>query len=109
MGNYKMYLDDVRELPEEFQKEWITVRSSSETISYVKAHGLPEFISFDHDLGGSDTTMVFLRWLERETNIIQENDPPEYVVHSSNPAGAANIRSFMESWKRFRNSCAENS
>ena len=93
---YKLFIDDVREPPSD---EWIVVRSSAEALDYVKNNGWPRFISFDHDLGGEDTTMIFLKHLVYEhwdgTTL-----PPDYVVHSANPVGAKNIVSFMESWKR---------
>lgn len=93
---YKLFIDDVREPPSD---EWIVVRSSAEALSYVENHGWPSFISFDHDLGGEDTTMIFLKYL-----VYKHWDgttlPPDYVVHSANPVGAKNIVSFMESWKR---------
>lgn len=62
---------------------------------------LPSLMLLDHDLGGeqaSETTMDFLRWLERETKYCEHYLPPEYKVHSANPVGKGNIVSFMESW-----------
>lgn len=93
---YRLFIDDVRDPPE---GEWVVVRSSSEALAYVKENGLPAFISFDHDLGGEDTTMVFLRKLV-DTVWNGDDIPPEYTVHSANPVGSKNIVSFMESWKR---------
>lgn len=93
---YKMFIDDVRNPP---PGDWVVVRSSNEAITYIQLNGMPAFISFDHDLGGSDTTMVFLRDL---VDMVWngEDNPPAYEVHSANPVGAKNIVSFMESWKR---------
>lgn len=93
---YKMFIDDVRMPP---QGDWVVVRSSNEAISYIQANGMPAFISFDHDLGGDDTTMVFLRDL---VDLVWngEDAPPAYEVHSANPVGRLNIVSFMDSWKR---------
>jgi hypothetical protein len=94
-----LFIDDIRDPPE---GDWIVVRSSSEGIEHIKANGMPCFISFDHDLGGEDTTMVFLRKLV-ETVWDGSEKPPEYTVHSANPVGSQNIISFMESWKRSIN------
>ena len=44
----KLYLDDVRDLPDE---SFDLARSYDEAVNYVKQHGIPPFISFDHDLG----------------------------------------------------------
>lgn len=93
-----MYIDDVR-TPD---NSWVVVRSSNEALEYIKNNGMPEFISFDHDLGGDDTTMVFLRKLVN--SVWNGNDaPPNYYVHSANPVGKLNIISFMDSWKKSLN------
>jgi len=54
---YRMFLDDERDPPEDGQ-DWLVFRSSSHAIGFMMIHGLPDFISFDHDLGGLDTAMV---------------------------------------------------
>jgi hypothetical protein len=93
---YKMFIDDLRTPP---PGDWVVVRSSSEAIAYIQMNGMPAFISFDHDLGGDDTTMIFLKDL---VDLVWngEDSPPAYEVHSANPVGSKNIVSFMESWKR---------
>lgn len=93
---YKLFIDDVRDPP---STDWVVVRSTNEALNYVQDHGWPDFISFDHDLGGEDTTMVFLKYLVYE-HWDGITTPPDYKVHSANPVGAENIKSFMESWKR---------
>jgi hypothetical protein len=91
----RLYIDDIRNPSEDY----IVLRSTEEAICFIKANGWPEFISFDHDLGGDDTTMVFLK---RLVNEIWDGRtmPPDYTVHSANPIGSKNIVSFMESWKK---------
>jgi hypothetical protein len=93
---YKLFIDDERTPATD---GWVIVRSSNEALTYIQNNGWPEFISFDHDLGGDDTTMVFLRKLvDQVWN--GDNLPPDYMVHSANPVGSKNIVSFMESWKK---------
>lgn len=93
---YKLFIDDERTPTTD---GWVIARSSNEALTYIQNNGWPEFISFDHDLGGDDTTMVFLRKLvDQVWN--GDNLPPDYVVHSANPVGSKNIISFMESWKK---------
>lgn len=104
---YNLFIDDLRCLADVklpgTDNVWHIARTSQEALQCLETMGcLPEFISFDHDLGGADTTMVFLRWLEYSTDYIQNSDPPGFQVHSSNPAGKLNIVSFMESWKKCR-------
>lgn len=100
---YILFLDDERTIEMVDRSVWpekthILFATSSEWAKWiVREHGVPVFMSLDHDLGGDDTTMKFLHWLAEDwfyTSI------PEYVVHSANPVGAANIVSFMDSWKR---------
>ena len=92
----KLFIDDVRNPPSE---DYSVVRSSTEAIQWIKDNGTPSFISFDHDLGETDTSMVFLHRFYNE--IWKEGDKiPDYTVHSANPVGSKNIISFMESWKK---------
>lgn len=95
--SYKLFIDDER-FPAENSGEWVIVRSSQQAISEVYQKGMPSFISFDHDLGGDDTSMKFLRWLLDELldDMIAFPVDFKYYVHSQNPVGAENIRSFME-------------
>lgn len=92
----KLFIDDMRDPPND---GWVVVRSSDAAINHVEQHGMPDFISFDHDLGGDDTTMVFLKKLY-EIASLNNLKPPEYQIHSANPIGKLNIQSFMESWKK---------
>jgi len=91
----RLFIDDIRNPSEDY----IVLRSSEDAIQFIKQNGWPEFISFDHDLGGDDTTMVFLKRLVNEV-WDGKTMPPDYIVHSANPIGSKNIVSFMESWKR---------
>ena len=93
---YKLFIDDVRDAPDNL---WTVCRSSHQAIEHIKVYGMPAFISFDHDLGGEDTTMLFLRRLVNELWDGKETQP-EYRIHSANPVGSENIKSFMESWKK---------
>ena len=42
-----LYLDDLRTTPEGFKR----VYNYKEFVAYLQHYGLPDFISFDHDLG----------------------------------------------------------
>lgn len=113
MKNWVLWLDDVRnptvsdqrELWEEFLKTdppfWCS--DVDQAIAMIKLHGLPSFMFLDHDLGNMawDTGMQFLKSLDN-LGYIENNDPPDYYIISANPVGAANIKAFMESWKKTR-------
>lgn len=76
--------------------DFIWCKSSLEAEEMVKELGPPKFMALDHDLGYTDTTMSFLRWLEKE----HSNNPPEWKCHSDNPNGCDNMDAFMDSWHR---------
>ena len=97
---WNLYLDDLRTPPAD--RDWVICRSTNEALAAISDLGLPGFISFDHDLGDEDTSMVFLRRLVNEL-WDGGTPPPVYQVHSANPVGVENIISFMESWKRSMN------
>jgi hypothetical protein len=88
------WIDDVRDAPSD---TWIVCRTSDEAIEAVKTHGWPVYMSLDHDLGGDDTVMVFLK---RLVNEVWDGDkrPPMWNAHSQNPEGVKNIKAFMTSW-----------
>lgn len=92
---YRLYVDDIR--TPESQSEWIIARSSAEAIDIVVMEGIPECMSLDHDLGGEDTAMVFLKAL---TALYPDGPVPDTLVHSQNPIGRENIISYINSWDR---------
>ncbi|GAB5526168.1 MAG: hypothetical protein Roseis2KO_40400 [Roseivirga sp.] len=51
----KLFLDDIRTIdmvyPTEQVPEFDLVRSYEDFVSYIEENGLPDFISFDNDLG----------------------------------------------------------
>jgi hypothetical protein len=91
---YRLFIDDER-FP--VDDDWVIVRSSSEAIDMVISKGIPSRISFDHDLGGDDTSIVFINWLI--DHLLDNNLKLPYVfsfyVHSQNPIGKENIISKM--------------
>jgi len=97
---YYMFLDDERDPPED-GREWIVVRSSSDAIEMVQLNGFPEFISFDHDLGGDDTAMLFVRFLMDKLAVNEMERPFTYYVHSQNPIGRDNIIGALDGYDRF--------
>jgi len=76
----------------------LVARSTEEAKRIVESVGWPTHLLLDHDLGGDDTTMVFLRWLAYEKH--DGEIIPDYTIHSANPVGASNINGFMRSWAR---------
>lgn len=123
--SYKLFLDDER-WPQQVKwvpmplGPWAVVRDYQAFVRHIERNGLPEFISFDHDLtfehyaGVSDalkshkidysklkerTGYACAQWL---VNYCLDKNAklPDYQVHSMNPVGAENIRSLLEQFKR---------
>lgn len=100
---YKLFIDDER-FP--IGDDWVIARSSQEATNFLKEKGLPIYISFDHDLGGDDTSIKYINNLVdflADNNLKLENNF-DYYVHFQNPIGAGNIKNIMENiLKYFRN------
>ncbi len=97
----KLWIDDQLNDPEtpsrHVPKGWIGAASSAEAIALVQEHGLPTAMDLDHDLGGEDTVMVFLKWLAGSF----PNGPiPDWTVHSRNGEGIKSVYAYLNSWQR---------
>ena len=96
----KLYLDDVRN-PK--TKGWTIVRNYEEFVKHIEENGLPEEISFDHDLGEDiKTGYDCAKWL---CNYCWTNGIPipTYNVHSANPVGRDNIIGILKSFEQKLN------
>jgi hypothetical protein len=78
----RVWLDDLREAP----SGWLWLTSSRTAINWLEwakmLNARPEAWSFDHDLGGDDTSRPVVLWMA-------ENEfwPDQCFVHSANPVG----------------------
>jgi len=78
----RLFIDDIRDAP----PGWTVVRNSRTAhimIDGLRQQGIKiESLSFDHDLGGDDTTRPIMYYL-------CEHDywPEKVYVHSANPVG----------------------
>ena len=89
-----LYLDDLRTTPEGFER----VYSYEEFVAYLQWYGLPDFISFDHDLGeglsGYDCAKYLVDYcLDHQLPL------PAFAVHSQNPVGKENIERLLRNFK----------
>ena len=91
----RLWIDDVREPPDDTW-EWVTTSEAAiATLEYFSSEGMlwcdREEISFDHDLGGDDTTRPVVIWMI--TNGVKFD---RYSVHSANPVGAEWLNGMIE-------------
>ena len=121
-GKY-LFLDDVR-VPKDVtwvnlpspRTEWTIVRNYDAFVQEIELNGVPDFISFDHDLSDehftsatAQTVQVFnqmvktfkektgydcARWLI-DYCITRGIELPKYAVHSMNPTGASHIQLLL--------------
>lgn len=101
MKHYKMFLDDLRPCP----SDYVCVRSYKEAINMILAEGMPNFISFDHDLGTEESGYDLAKWLvefdmNKDGKLIDKDF--SFVVHSANPVGKVNIESYLNSYLNFK-------
>lgn len=98
---YSLFIDDIRDPIATYGscgKDMIVARSTHEAQEIVRRRGIPSFLALDHDLGGDDRAIDFLKWLANEYWDGQQH-VPDYEIHSSNPEGKLNLQSYMDSWK----------
>lgn len=105
--SYKMFLDDLRDVNQYYpNEEFIVCRTYQEAVDYVKEHGIPSFVSFDHDLGDTEneneeTGYTFAKFLIDHMMDNQIAKPFDYHVHSANPVGAMNIIAYLDNAFKF--------
>lgn len=101
---YKLFIDDER-MP--VDDTWVIARSSMAAILIMQQQGWPRYISFDHDLGGSDTSRPVVQWMiEQVLDGLYKSKAPEFYVHSQNPIGRVWLTEMMQDLTRL---CKENS
>lgn len=102
---YTLFIDDER-IPSQSEQGNIIIiaRSSYAAIKVVQTLGMPSKICFDHDLGGEDTSIVFINWLNDYVIDTDHCQQIVYDVHSQNPIGEKNIRSKIDQLNRYINS-----
>ncbi|MCQ9636967.1 hypothetical protein MP478_10385 [Chryseobacterium sp. WG14] len=118
-----LFLDDIRYPVQAYhytkqdvflRKDWHIVRNYEQFVNRILEKGLPEMISFDHDLadenylktGSSEyaekTGYECAKWLI-EFCMDNSLDLPKFYCHSMNPVGKDNIMSLLKNFKTIKN------
>ena len=129
----KLYLDDFRYPKLSFDytnniiyndKDWDIVTNYDEFVNYILKNGLPNLISFDHDLADEHYTPA-IYWNDYEKSkeyqekqqykektglecakwlidycIDNNQELPNYLCHSQNPVGKDNILGLLDNFKK---------
>lgn len=129
-----LWLDDIRDpklgdwllsyAPQfAYEGQVIWVKNHEDFVKWIRENGLPDQISFDHDLGipaqlkfrekgaskresrrlakEEKSGMDCAKWLV-DYCLDNDIDLPKWGVHSANPTGAENIRSLLKNFQNFR-------
>lgn len=97
----KIWIDDVRPMPEGFD---IWFKNSYDAVEFLNQHNnlnRIDFISFDHDLGGEDTSRPVVQMIEEAAFNGKIDRVIRYNVHSANTVGAEWIRQAMINANNF--------
>ena len=105
MTNVRLYLDDER-TPK--NAGFVVVRNYQDFVDWIDTHGMPAYISFDHDIASYDNDGNEKTGLDAAKYVVDyciDNDVacPEFNVHSANPVGADNIESMLKNFTKFQN------
>jgi hypothetical protein len=128
---YNLFLDDFRmpkdaseymKLPIYTAVEWIVVRNYYAFVQIIEGKGVPDIISFDHDLAdehydpkiveGEPYEKIYdmfdektgyhcAKWLIEYCIDNNKKLPAEIYIHSMNPAGSMNIKSLFETYYKL--------
>lgn len=116
-----LFLDDVRYPIEVYhytkqdiflRKDWHIVRNYDQFVNRILEKGIPEIISFDHDLADEHylkqdsneyiekTGYDCAKWLV-EYCLDHQTELPQFYCHSMNPIGKENILHLLKNFKKL--------
>ena len=113
-ARYSLFIDDERFPPRNDGRKWVIARDFEEVMMSLRRHGMPGYISFDHDLGDVDKhtgydiakLLVELDMAASDPLSTEETFPLpddfEFYVHSQNPIGKKNIESYLNNYLRIK-------
>ncbi len=90
------------------ESEFDIVRTFEDFVSHIESKGLPEFISFDNDLGLDQHGEVApdgyaaAKWLVYESGLDLRN--LTFKVHSANPVASEQIKGLLTNYINHLNS-----
>ena len=133
---YLLFLDDIRVpldcctymMNRDFYQnnKFVIVRDYNEFTNYIETNGLPDIISFDHDLADGHYTPEYLwddyekskAWQDAQVHtektgyecakwlidycIDKGLKCPNYISHSMNPVGRDNIIGVLDNFKKYQ-------
>jgi len=99
-----------------YLEKWVIAKNYDEFVSIITKNGMPEVISFDHDLAdehyiGADLDLLDRTEFTEKTGydcakwlidycIDNKKELPEIIVHSMNPVGTENILRLFANYQK---------
>ena len=80
---------------------WAIVRTFNEFVWYIKNHPLPDYISFDHDLGMGQTGYDCIKFLVEYLLDHPSKDLPLLTFHSQNQIGVDAMKQYWGNYQRL--------
>ncbi|CAD0008830.1 cyclic-phosphate processing receiver domain-containing protein [Flavobacterium chungangense] len=110
--SYKLFLDDLRDVKMVYKDltddDFVIVRNFHDFKKVILEKGLPEFISFDNDLGLDENDLIAedgyacAKWLVYDSGIDLRD--LNFYVHSANPVASQQIQSLLDNYiKHLKN------
>ncbi len=106
---YRLFLDDIRTVDMVYknlsEKDFVVVRNYHDFLKHIIKNGLPDFISFDNDLGEDEYGEVLpdgyaaAKWLVYASGF--DLRKLKFNVHSANPVAKVHIESLLNNYIRF--------
>ena len=121
---YKLFLDDLRNPIDAYfymhapiynEEGWTIVRNYAEFVDMITSQGIPEIVSFDHDLAdehygmqdhieygmlAEKTGYHCAQWLINYCIDHNKNIPKYVLIHTMNPVGRQNIESLFRTYEK---------
>ena len=97
---WTLFLDDERTPTWSLGADVLIARDCDEARKLVSEMGVPSVISFDHDLGTTESGFTFMWWLVDESldKRLDLTKVTRVIVHSMNPTGARNIAGLWDGY-----------
>lgn len=104
--SYKLFLDDIRTVDMVYEnwtdQDFVIVRNFEDFKKVILTNGLPNYISFDNDLGLDNEGVIApdgyaaTKWLVYESGLNLIN--LKFYVHSANPVASIQIQSLLDNY-----------
>lgn len=100
---WNLFIDDER-MPPDDGRTWVIARTLAQSMVEIIDRGMPNYISFDHDMGENEKTgfdiVKEIVAMDMDATDEKYKLPADFdfYVHSQNPIGKENIESYLNNY-----------